>query len=366
MIPIAKPILGKKEKQLVNEVLDSGLLAQGSKVAELEKKFAKFCNVKFAVAVNSGTAALHCANYACKIKKGDEVITTPFTFVATANSIIMQGAKPVFVDIKEDTFNINSSKIEEKITKKTKIILPVDLYGQPADYDKLIKIARNHNLGIIDDACQAVNAKYKGRRVGGLVDVTCFSFYATKNMISGEGGMITTNNEEIAEQCKRFRHHGQSEKTRYNYYDLGYNYRMMDLQAAIALGQLDKIEEFTKIRRRNAYLLSKGLNNIIGIITPKEIKNIKHVYHQYTIKVTNEFNISRDDLKSRLADQGIGCGIYYPKPLHLHPNFKKFGYKKGDFPVAEKISEQVLSLPIHPSITKDDIDKIIRTIDDFK
>jgi len=366
MIPIAKPIIGAKEKQLVNEVLDSGLLAQGVKVAELEMKFAEICNTKFAVAVNSGTAALHCANYACGIKHGDEVITTPFTFAATANSIIMQGGKPVFVDIKEDTFNIDPDKIEEKITKKTKAILPVDLYGQPADYEKLIKIARKYDLKIIDDACQAVNAEYKGMKLGSLVDATCFSFYATKNMISGEGGIITTNNEEIAELCKRLRHHGQSEKTRYEYYDLGYNYRMMDLQAAIALGQLDKIEEFTGIRRKNAIFLTNGLKDIKGIVVPTEINDVQHVYHQYTIKVNDEFCIDRDELKKKLADQGIGCGIYYPKPLHLHMHFSRFGYHEMDFPIAEKLSKQVLSLPIHPSVTEDNLNRIITTLKSCK
>jgi perosamine synthetase len=363
MIPIARPIIGEKEKKLVNEVIDSGNLVQGSKTAELEKRFSEFCKIKYAVAVNSGTAALHCANYACGIKNGDEVITTPFTFVSTANSIIMQGAKPIFVDIDEDTYNIDPDKIEENISKKTIAILPVDLYGHPAEYDKLIKIAERYNVKIIEDACQSINAEYKGKKVGSFADVTCFSFYATKNMISGEGGIITTNCEEIADLCTRFRHHGQSKRTRYEYYDLGYNYRMMDLQAAIAIGQLDKINEFTKIRRRNALLFTNGLENIKGIVTPKEKDDIKHVFHQYTIKVTDEFSINRDELKEKLAKKGIICGIYYPKPLNLHPHFLKLGYKKGDFPVSERVSKQVLSLPIHPSINENDINRIIKTIE---
>ncbi|MFX1238979.1 MAG: DegT/DnrJ/EryC1/StrS family aminotransferase [Promethearchaeota archaeon] len=366
MIPIAKPIIGEMEKQLVNEVIASGQLAQGPKVKELEEKFAKLCKVKYAIAVNNGTAALHCANYACGIKNGDEVITTPFTFAATANSVIMQGARPVFVDINEDTYNIDPTMIEEKITKKTKALLPVDLYGQPVEYDKLLNIAKKYNLKIIDDACQAVNAEYKGKKIGSIADVTCFSFYATKNMISGEGGVITSNDEEIVELCRRFRHHGQSEKTRYEYYDLGYNYRMMDLQAAIALGQIEKLEEFTQIRRRNANLLTNGLINIKGITPPKEINNVKHVFHQYTIKIGEEFHTNRDKVKKMLADKGIGCGVYYPKPLHLHPHFLKFGYKQGDFPVAEKISEQVLSLPVHPNVTKEEIEKIISSIKNLR
>lgn len=360
MIPIAKPIIGKEEKKNVMEVLDSGMLAQGPRVKELEEKFAKLCGVKHAVAVSNGTAAIHAALYAIGIKPGDEVITAPFTFVATANPILMLGGKVVFADVKEDTFNIDPEKVKEKITDKTKAIIAVDLYGQPADYKKLNEIAKKHNLKIVEDACQAVNAELDGKKTGSLGDIAAFSFYATKNMISGEGGMVTTDDDEYAELVKRFRHHGQSEKTRYEYYDLGYNYRMMDLQAAIAIAQLDKIEEFSNKRFRNAELLTEGLNDIDGVIVPFVKDNVKHVFHQYTVKVDGK--ISRDELAEKLKSKGIGHGIFYPKPLHLHPHFKRMGYKEGDFPVSERLSEQVLSLPVHPSVSENDIKKIIETV----
>lgn len=364
MIPLSKPIIGPEEKKEVNEVLESGILAQGSKVKELEEEFAKFCKTKYAIAVNSGTAAIHSALYAIGIKKGDEVITTPFTFVATANPIIMQGAKIIFADIKEDTFNIDPDDVQRKITEKTKAIITVDLYGQPADYESLKKIAKKHDLRIIEDACQAHGAELMGEKTGSLGDIGCFSLYATKNIMSGEGGLITTNNEEYAELCRRFRHHGQSERTRYEYCDLGYNYRMMDLQAAIALAQLKKINNFTQKRIENAQKLIEGLKDIKGLTLPQISPGVKHVFHQFTVRCDNK-KIKREKLIAFLKEKGIGSGIYYPKPLHLHPHFKKFGYQEGDFPVSEKASKEVLSLPVHPLLSEKEIEEIIKTIKEF-
>jgi len=361
MISPVKIIIGEKEKKLVNEVLDSGMLAQGPKVKEFEEKFAQLCGVKHAIAVNNGTSALHTSLFAAGIKPGDEVITVPFTFVATANSIIMQGAKPIFVDVKEDTFNIDPEKIKEAVTDKTKAIIPVDLYGQVYNYKAIKKIADDYGLKIIEDAAQAVNAELDGTKSGNFGNVSAFSFYATKNMITGEGGMVTTNDDEIAEKSKLFRHHGQSEKTRYEYYCMGYNYRMMDLQAAIALGQIEKINEFTEKRIGNAKLLSDGLKDVNGIITPFVKPNAKHVFHQYTIKIDG-FRLTRDKLVEHLKTNGVGCGVYYPKPLHLHPWFANLGYKEGDFPVSEMLSKNVLSLPVHPGLSKEDINKIIEVI----
>jgi perosamine synthetase len=362
MIKIAQPIIGKEEMQAVEKVLRSGMITQGSMVAEFEKKFANFCGTKYAVAVNSGTAALHCALYAAGINEGDEVITTPFTFVATANSIIMQRAKPVFVDILPDTFNIDPVKIEEKITKKTKAILPVDLYGQIYDVEAINKIAKKYKLKIIEDACQAHGAEFNHKKAGTFGEIGCFSFYATKNMTTSEGGMMVTNNERYAELARRFRHHGQSEKTRYQYFDLGFNYRMTDIAAAIGREQLKRIDDFNKKRVKNAQMLTEGLKKIRGLITPKIKKNYKHVFHQYTIRVTNEFKINRDKLSQYLNEKGIGNSIFYPKPLHLHPYFCKLGYREGDFPISEKISKEVLSLPVHPLVSEEDIRFIIKTI----
>src|SRR3989339_198434 len=259
MINISKPIIGKEEIAAVLKVLKSGMIVQGPVVEKLEENFAKYCGTKYAVAFNSGTAAIHAGLYTLGIGPGDEIITTPFTFVATANPILMQGAKVVFADISEDDFNIDPKEVEKKITKKTKAIIPVDLYGQVYNYPAIKKIAKKYHLKILEDACQAVGANRGKARAGNFGDVAAFSLYATKNIMSGEGGLITTNDEKIAEKCKMFRHHGQSEKTKYEYFDLGYNYRMTDILAAIGLVQLKKIERFSRRRIQNAELLSRGL-----------------------------------------------------------------------------------------------------------
>ena len=336
------------------KVLESGQITQGKKVAELEENFARYCGAKYAVATNSGTAALHCSLYAIGIKPGDEVITTPFTFVASANPIIMMGARPVFADINPNTFNIDPEEIKKKITPKTKAILPVDLYGQCADYKAIKEIAEDHNLKVVEDACQAVGAEYHSKKTGVLGDIAGFSFYATKNLMCGEGGIVTTDNQEYAELVKRFRHHGQSEQTRYQYYDLGYNYRLTDLAAVIALVNLKRIDSINAKRIENADFFDKILKSKKGIITPMRIKNAKHVFHQYTIKVAEESTISRDVLLEKLKNSGIGANIYYPKPLHLHPFFLRLGYKEGDFKASEKISQQVLSLPVHQHLSEED------------
>ena len=362
MIKISEPWIGEKEKKLVEEVLTSGMLAQGEKVKSFEEKFAKFCGTKYAIAVNSGTAALHSSLYAAGIRAGDEVITTPFTFAATANCIVMQNAKPVFADIDETTFNINPEKIKEKISNKTKAILAVDLYGLPADYNALREIAEEKDIKIIEDACQAHGAELNGIKAGKLGDIGSFSFYATKNMTSGEGGMITTDNEKYAESCKRFRQHGQN--AQYEYSDIGYNYRMNELEAAIALAQLEKLDSFTKKRIENAKFLSKELKGIEGITLPSTIENAKHVFHQYTIKTDNK-KVKRNRLVAFLKENEISAGVYYPKPLHLHPHFRAMGYKKGDFPIAETVSEQVISLPVQPKLETKELEQIVLKIKEF-
>jgi perosamine synthetase len=361
MIPIAKPFLGKEEKKAVLAVLNSGMLAQGPKVKELEAEWLKMCGVKHALALSNGTSALHACLYALGLKPGDEVITTPFTFVASANCILMQGAKPVFADVEEKTFNIDPEAVLAKITDKTRAILPVDLYGQIYDHKAIKEIAEKYNLFIVEDACQAVNAELDGRKAGSFGDMAAFSLYATKNVVSGEGGMVTTDNDAYAELVKRFRHHGQSEQTRYEYHDLGYNYRMTDLQAAIAIEQLKKVEKITSKRIRNAKLLTKGLKQIPGLQVPYVKRGAKHVFHQYTLKVDG-FKLTRDQLVEHLKKNEIGSAVFYPKPLHLHPHFARLGYNDGDFPVAEKLSKQVMSLPVHPSVSKEDIARIITAI----
>lgn len=361
MIPIARPFMGEEEKRAVIEVLESGMLAQGAKVRELEEEFARLCGVNHAVALNTGTSALHASLYALGIKPGDEVITSPFTFVSSANCILMQGAKPVFADIDEKTFNIDPGAVEEKLTASTRAIIPIDLYGQVYDYKAIKEIAKENNLFIVEDACQAINAELDGKKTGNFGDIAAFSFYATKNIASGEGGIVTTNNGKYAERVRCFRHHGQSEQTKYEYRDIGYNYRMTDILAAIALEQLKRVEDFTAKRIRNAELLSAGLKGIEGIKVPYVRGNARHVFHQYTIKVDG-FRLSRDGLVERLKKEGIGTAVFYPKPLHLHPHFAKLGYKGGDFPVAERLSRQVVSLPVHPLVDEGDIKRIVEAI----
>ena len=278
MIPISKPYIGESEKQAVMEVMESGMLAQGPRTAKFEERFAQICGVKHAIATSSGTTALHVALLANDIGPGDEVITTPFTFIASANSILFTGAKPVFVDVDAETFNIDPALIERAITPRTKAILPVHLYGYVCDMDALQLIADKHRLKIIEDACQAVGATYQGRAAGSF-GTGCFSLYATKNVMSGEGGMITTSDDTIAEKCRLIRNHGM--KRRYYHDMIGYNFRMTDLHAAIGLAQMDRLGEFTQKRRANAaYFNSK----IESVITPKVKPGYDHVWHQYIMR----------------------------------------------------------------------------------
>ena len=355
-IPIANPIIGDEEIEEVVKVLKSGFIAQGPKVTEFEEKFAKFIGVKYAVATSSGTTALHTALLSCGIGEGDEVITSPFSFAATGNSILYTGARPVFVDIDIDTFNIDPDKIEEAITDKTKAIMPVQLYGQVADMDKVSEIAKKHDLFVIEDAAQAHGAVYKGKNVGSLGNMACFSFYPTKNMTTSEGGIITTDNEELAEKSKMIRAHGESK--RYEHAILGYNFRMTDISAAIGLAQLKKIEKFNEKRIANANYLTKELNSIEGIATPKKLDDTKHVYHQYTIKVTNG---NRDDWVKLLNENGIGTGVYYPIPIYKQKLYIELGYS-DKLENTEKATAEVISLPIHPNLAEKDLKSIVKVL----
>ena len=355
-VPIAKPIIGEEEIENVVEVLKSGMIAQGPKVMEFEEKFVNWIGAKYGIATNSGTSALHVALLACGIGEGDEVITTPFTFIASGNAIVYTGATPVFADIDLDTYTIDPDKIEDLITDKTKAILPVQLYGQAADMDKIREIAEKHDLKIIEDAAQAHGAEYNGEKVGTLGDMACFSFYPTKNMTTSEGGMITTDDEELAKKAQMFRAHGASE--RYHHDEIGYNFRMTDIAAAIGLAQLKVIDEFNDKRISNANYLNEQLKDVEGIVTPKSPDNYKHVYHQYTILVEKG---NRDEWVEFLTNKGIGTGIHYPIPLYNQPIYKKLGIE-GDCPLAEKAADNVISLPVHPSLTKEDLDLVVDAV----
>jgi perosamine synthetase len=357
MIPIARPLIGEEEINAVTEVLRSGTIAEGQKVRDFEAAFAEYSGTSCAVAVNSGTAALHVALLSHNIGTGDEVITTPFTFVATSNSVLFTGARPVFADIDEKTFNIDPESIIEKITPGTKAIIPVHLYGQAADMKKIIEIAEEHDLLVIEDACQAHGATYDGRKVGSFGTGT-FSFYPTKNMTTGEGGMITTNDKTAAERAKMIRSHGS--KVRYFHEMLGYNLRMTDIAAAIGLVQLKKLDEFNNARISNANALNSKLNNLTGFKLPGIDKRCRHVFHQYTVRV-NSSAISRDEVVSILGRKGIGTGIYYPLPIHKQPYYKEIGFKDS-LPISEKAASEVFSLPVHPAINKTDIDTITKAM----
>jgi len=354
LIPISKPLIGEEEQEAVADVLASGHLAQGPNVAEFERAFADYLGVKYAVATSSGTTALHLALLAHGIGPGDEVITSPFTFIASANSVLFVGARPVFADIEEDGFNIDPALIEERITERTKAIMPVHLYGNPADMARIMGIAKRYGLLVIEDAAQAHGAMIGSRKVG-TFGTGCFSFYATKNITCGEGGMITTNDDYVAGQARLLRQHGM--RRRYYHEQLGYNFRMTDIQAAIGLAQLDKLEWFNQQRRSNAQYLDQHLK---GVVTPRERPGTRHVWHQYTIRVPSD----RDAAAKRLRDAGVGTGIYYPVPVHQQKVYRELGYN-GIFPVAEQRCEEVLSLPVHPALTQGDMSTIVSGVNEL-
>lgn len=356
-INIASPQIGKEEIKAVTSVLKSGMLAQGPKVAEFEKNFARFIGTKFAIATSSGTTALHVALLAAGVGPGDEVITSPFTFIASANSILYTGARPVFADIDEKTYNLDPEKIEKVITRKTKAILPVHLYGQACNMTKIMAIAKKHKLTIIEDACQSHGAEWRGKKVGSF-GIGTFSLYPTKNMTTGEGGMITVDSKDIYERANLIRAHGS--KIRYYHEILGFNFRMTDISGAIGIEQLKKLNKFNKLRIQNAEFLNKHLGKIKGIIVPAPSKGIKHVYHQYTIRVIREFGVSRDEVLKKLTEAGIGTAVFYPLPVNEQKLYKKMGYR-ANTPVAAKVAKEVLSLPVHPGLREKDLEYIVRT-----
>jgi dTDP-4-amino-4,6-dideoxygalactose transaminase len=363
-IPIFTPVrqyLNLKEEidNVIQKILNRGDFILGEEVKEFEQSVARYLGVKHAIGVASGTDALQIALMAIGLKPGDEVITTPFTFVATAETIVLLGGKPVYVDIDERTYNINPELIEDKITEKTKAIIPVHLYGQPAEMEKILDIARRYNLYVIEDSAQAFGAEYKGRKVCTFGDIACISFFPTKNLGAfGDAGMVVTNSDDLAEKIRMIRVHGS--KKRYHHELLGVNSRLDTLQAGILLVKLKYVDEWNKRRIEIANRYSNSLKDIDSIITPYAEPYNKHIYHQFTIR-TNR----RDELIEFLKGRGIQTAVHYPIPLHLQKAFSYFGYKEGDFPIAEKCSREVLSLPMFPELRDDEVDYVIGSIVDF-
>jgi perosamine synthetase len=355
MIPISKTIIGEEEKRAVLEVLDSGMLAQGPKVAAFEAAFAQTVKTKHAVATSSGTTALHIALMANGIGPGDEVITSPFTFIASVNSILYVGARPVFCDVDETTFNIDVRQLAKLITPRTKAIMPVHVYGQACDMDEILAIARDRRLAVVEDAAQAIGTTYRGKSAGSF-GTGCFSLYATKNIMSGEGGMITTDDDKIAELARTLRHHGM--RRRYYHDVLGFNFRMTDLCAAIGIVQLGRLAGITQRRRKNAAYLSEHIRTVR---VPRLAPHGEHAWHQYTVRIEGGA-ARRDAAVANLTERGIGCGVFYPVPAHKQTHIRELGLGDMSLPVAERLSDEVFSLPVHPSLEQPDLETIVREV----
>jgi perosamine synthetase len=350
MIPAAKPIIGKEERRAVQRVMKSGMLAQGPEVASFESEFASVIGSTHCVAVNSGTSALHLAFLAAGVGSGDEIIVPSFSFAATANAVALTGATPVFADIEENYFNLDPMAAESLITQNTKGIMPVHLYGHPADMDAFQELCTKRNLLLFEDAAQSVGAAFNGMPVGRFGIANSFSFYPTKNMTSGEGGMITTDSDEVARNVKLLRNQGMEK--RYENEIVGFNNRMTDLHAAIGREQLKKVKQWTMTRQSNAAFLS---SNIQGVVTPPTASNSIHVFHQYTIRIIGH---NRDKFSEELTKRGIGNGVYYPTPIHRLPS-----YNRTDLlPITEKVARECLSLPVHPSLSKRDLHAIVDAV----
>src|SRR5574344_1431471 len=348
--------IGEEAEKSVIEIMRSGQYILGKHNKGLQEEMEKFMSVKHAVTLNSGTDALHLALRALDIKDGDEVITTAFTFVATAEAIGIVGAKPVFVDINADTFNIDPAKIEAAITPKTKAIIPVHLYGQPCDMDAIMDIAKRYDLHVIEDCCQAIGSTYKGKKVGTFGDIGCYSFYPTKNLgTMGDGGLVTTNSEYLKDRIIALRNHGGA--VRYHHDEIGVNSRLDEIQAAILRVKLPYIDSWNTKRRERAHIYNELFAKCSDIKTPVELDDTYCVYHQYTVKVPN-----RDEIFEKLHDAGIGAMLYYPIPLHLQKVHEYLGMGKGSLPITEHNTEVVVSLPMFPELTREEQETVANTL----
>lgn len=360
MIPISVVKLDESAERLAIEVIRSGMLAQGPMVARLERGFADLVGVRHAVAVNNGTTALIAALEVLDLQPGDEVITSPFTFVATLNAILEAGATARFADISEMDFCVDPAALAAAIGPRTKVLLPVHLYGQPADMSRIAPLAAEHGLHLVEDTAQSLGATIDGRGAGSF-GLGTFSLYATKNLTTGEGGMITTNDDRLADRLRVLRNQGM--RQRYQYEVPGHNWRLTDLQAALGISQLANYAETVQRRKENAARLSAGLAGLPGLRLPTELPGRSHVWHQYTVLVTEEAPISRDELIARLTEQGVGCGIYYPKPVYDYDCYRDHPRVVVEpAPVAERVARQCVSLPVHHHLSDSDIERVIEAV----
>lgn len=374
-IPYCLPTLDDSEIDEVVDTLRSGWLTTGPKVARFEEAFRQYAGSAHALAVNSCTGGLHLSLAALRIGAGDEVITTTLTFCATANVAVHLGATPVLADITLDDYNIDPADVERRITPRTKAIMPVHYAGQPCRMDEIMDIAERHNLAVIEDAAHAVGAEYKGRRIGDIGHATSFSFYATKNMTTGEGGMVTTNDDELAERVRLLTLHGMSHDAwdRYSdkgswYYEVlapGYKYNMMDLQAALGLHQMEKLESFIEERQKQASLYQRYLGDVEEIILPVSRPDVRHVWHLYAIRVVaDRLTIGRGEFIEELRERGIGTSVHFI-PIHCHPWYREqYGYKQGDFPNAEAVYEGLISLPLYPRLGEEGVARVSQAVRD--
>jgi perosamine synthetase len=361
-IPIAKPIIGSEEVEAVEEVLRSGFLIQGEAVRRFEEQFSEYLGVKNSVAVCNGTVALDLALKALDLPAGGEVIVPAFTFIASANSVLYQGLHPRFADVDPWTFNIDPDDLQKKITNKTGAVMGVHLYGQPFDLKAVVEICEDHHLPMIEDSAQAHGAEYQGKKAGSF-GIGCFSFYPTKNMTTGEGGMITNSNDDLADRLRLLRNHG--DRGKYNHVALGYNYRMTNIQAAVGLVQLGRLEELNRRRIENAEYYNHHIR-IKGLTLPRQVEGARHVYNQYVVRVEDDFPVNRDGLLEILQSKGIGTAVHYPKPVYRQPFYSDKGLDKDVCPVAEELSERVLSLPVHPALRPEDRSYIVETINGIR
>ncbi|QSZ68395.1 DegT/DnrJ/EryC1/StrS family aminotransferase [Methanofollis aquaemaris] len=357
-VPIARPLLGTEEADAVSAVLASGMVAQGEQTARFEEEFAGFCGASHAVATNSGTSALHAALLAAGVEPGDEVIVPAFSFIATATAVSMCGATPAFADVEEATATIDPESAATLVTPRTKAVIGVHLYGQPCDAGAINDLCADRNLIFIEDAAQAHGAEYHGKKTGSLGDLACFSFYATKNMTTGEGGMVTTGDDEYATHLRRIINHGQAEK--YLHTELGYNYRMTDIAAAVGRVQLEKLPAFNQRRRETATYYTRHIR-VGGLLTPVVTPDRSHVWHQYVMRATPACPLSRDDLMARLRKKGIGTAVHYPVPINKQPLYQA---KFSSCPVSERLAASVFSIPVHPAVNDEERAYIAATINE--